>query len=241
RLVQGRLPPDVARLSDPAETRTTLALGGVAARLVGRYLGLRSRSEGCLLVLGWEGSRRTVRARRSAAAGELRAGGGVTLGTAVGRAWERERFSGPYLRDALLGMGALVETLETATTWADLEELYVALRVTLRVALTERDTPPLVLCHVSHVYATGASLYFTVVAARDEADPEGQWSAAKKAAGDVIAAHGATITHHHAVGLDHRAWMGAEVGDLGIGALWALKDRLDPAGILNPGKLLPPA
>ncbi len=94
------------------------------------------------------------------------------------------------------------------------------------------------LCHISHVYPTGASLYFTVVAALGE-DPLTRWGAAKRAAGDAILGAGGTITHHHAVGADHRPWMTDEVGDLGVRILRAVKAELDPAGILNPGKLIP--
>jgi alkyldihydroxyacetonephosphate synthase len=132
-----------------------------------------------------------------------------------------------------------VETLETATTWSRLDHLYAAVRDALTESLTAAGTPPLVLCHLSHAYPTGASLYFTVVAKAAD-DPIGQWTAAKQAAGEVIAAQGATITHHHAVGLDHRAWMVAEVGPLGLDVLRSVKAAVDPAGILNPGKLLPP-
>jgi alkyldihydroxyacetonephosphate synthase len=96
----------------------------------------------------------------------------------------------------------------------------------------------LVLCHVSHVYETGCSLYFTVAAAEAD-DPVAQWRRAKAAASDAIRAAGATITHHHAVGTDHRPWFEQEVGPVGVAALRAVKDALDPAGILNPGVLLP--
>jgi alkyldihydroxyacetonephosphate synthase len=94
------------------------------------------------------------------------------------------------------------------------------------------------MCHVSHLYPTGASLYFTFMA-RQEEDALGQWSAAKSAASEAIMAGGGTITHHHGVGRDHLPWMRAELGELGIEALRAAKERLDPAGIMNPGKLLP--
>jgi alkyldihydroxyacetonephosphate synthase len=91
---------------------------------------------------------------------------------------------------------------------------------------------------VSHLYPDGASLYFTVLARQDADDPAGQWQAAKRAAGDAIVAAGATITHHHAAGRDHRPWMAAEHGPLGTELLRTLKQRCDPAGIMNPGKLL---
>jgi alkyldihydroxyacetonephosphate synthase len=95
-----------------------------------------------------------------------------------------------------------------------------------------------VLCHISHVYPTGASLYFTVLGAQ-QGDPIAQWDAAKRAVSDAIVGNGGTITHHHAVGTDHRPWMDAEIGDLGVRILRAVKETLDPAGILNPGKLIP--
>jgi alkyldihydroxyacetonephosphate synthase len=124
----------------------------------------------------------------------------------------------------------MVETLETATSWSNLGALHAAVRAALPGLL--------VGCHVSHLYPTGASLYFTVLGRRDAADPAGQWRAAKVAATDAIVAAGGTITHHHAVGRDHAPWLPAEVGDVGLEVLRAVKARCDPAGVMNPGKLL---
>jgi alkyldihydroxyacetonephosphate synthase len=95
------------------------------------------------------------------------------------------------------------------------------------------------MCHVSHVYETGASLYFTLIARQSEGDELGQWRAVKEAACGAILDGGGTITHHHAIGRDHAPWMLREVGSGGVDALRALKSELDPAGIMNPGKLLP--
>jgi alkyldihydroxyacetonephosphate synthase len=97
------------------------------------------------------------------------------------------------------------------------------------------------MCHVSHLYRSGASLYFTFIAAQEQGSELDQWRRAKAAATGAIAAHGGTITHHHAVGRDHAPWLRAEIGDLGIGVLRSAKERLDPRGIMNPGKLLPEA
>ncbi|HEY0641571.1 MAG TPA: FAD-linked oxidase C-terminal domain-containing protein, partial [Pseudonocardiaceae bacterium] len=141
---------------------------------------------------------------------------------------------GPRQRDALLADGVCVETLETAARWSALPALAGAVRAALRAELPAS----VVLCHVSHAYETGASLYFTVLAPRDAEDPAGQWRRAKAAAGDAIAAHHGTITHHHAVGTDHRPWLGAEIGDLGLEVLRAVKATLDPSGVMNPGKLV---
>jgi alkyldihydroxyacetonephosphate synthase len=232
--------PDVARLSDPDETRVQLALagsGGVKGRLGRAVLTARGYRGGCLAVLGWEGTAATVKSRRAAALPTVRRHGGFAVGTAVGQRWEAGRFDGPYLRDDLLDAGVLVETLETSATWSQLDATRDAVRRALSGALAA--TPPVVMCHVSHLYPHGASLYFTVLARQDAADPVDQWQRAKQAAGDALVACGATITHHHAVGTDHRAWMQAEVGALGVQVLRAVKATLDPAGILNPGKLIP--
>jgi alkyldihydroxyacetonephosphate synthase len=170
----------------------------------------------------------------------LRASDGLRLGSGVGAAWRRGRYAGPYLRDDLLDAGALVETLETATSWSDLTGLHEAVRGALRYSLSRGETQPLVLAHVSHVYPTGASLYFTVLAARDDERAEEQWLIAKRMATDVIVQSGATVTHHHGIGTDHRDWMVDEIGLLGVEVLRAVKDVVDPEGVLNPGKLLPP-
>ena len=136
----------------------------------------------------------------------------------------------------LLDLGVLVETLETATFWSRLPGLYARVCAALTDALA--DDSPLVACHVSHVYPTGASLYFTV-AARQREDGVEQWTRAKRAASEAIVAAGATITHHHAVGRDHRPWLAEEIGPVGVEMLRAVKERLDPFGVLNPGALVP--
>ena len=160
------------------------------------------------------------------------------VGEAPARAWEHGRFGAPYLRDGLLAAGALCETLETATQWSNVGALKAAVTAALTDTLADSGTAALVLCHISHVYPTGASLYFTVVAAQ-RGNPVDQWRAAKAAASDAIMRTGGTITHHHAVGTDHRPWLTEEVGEVGVRVLRAVKDCLDPAGILNPGKLIP--
>jgi len=243
-VVQAGAAPDVMRLSDPRETRVSLAMSGgdgLATRALTTYLRARGHADGCLAIVGWAGtSEAELRRRRSAGARLLRSHGAVGLGTPVGHAWEHGRFHAPYLRDELLAHGVMVETLETATTWDRLLELHGAVTAALESALRGRGTPPVAMCHVSHVYRAGASLYFTFVARQEVGAELEQWHAAKAAASDAILAHGGTITHHHAVGRDHAPWLSAEVGELGVGLLRAAKATLDPAGIMNPGKLLPP-
>ena len=241
-LAQGSGLPDVIRVSDEEETRVSLALSGprgVSGRLFERYLGLRRRRGGCLIVVGIDGDEESVARRPARAVRAHRAGGAPNRGASAGRSWDRGRFDGPYLRETLMGMGAIVETLETSDTWSRIGDLHRAVGDAIRGALNAEGTPGLAFCHLSHAYPDGASLYFTYVArARRGAELE-QWGAVKRAASEAIVAAGATITHHHAIGRDHLPYMEAEVGSSGIEALRAIKERFDPAGIMNPGKLIP--
>lgn len=225
-LAQAGLLPTVLRLSDEAESALNLAdpgaIGGEAAT-------------GCLMITGFEGDPAAVGAKRAAVTAVLSGLGGAGVGEAPGEKWVHGRFDAPYLRDSMLDAGVLVETLETATFWSNVDRLYSGVKAALESALGQ---PSLVLCHISHVYETGCSLYFTV-AAKEAADPIPQWLAAKAAASDAIVAAGATITHHHAVGTDHKPWLAAEIGPLGVSVLRAVKADLDPTGILNPGVLIP--
>lgn len=239
-LVQAGAAPDICRLSDAHETRVALEqVEGVKGTAFRGLLRLRGFREPCLVILGWEGSERAVAARRKEAARVLKGTALGGLGEQPGAAWARGRFAGPYLRDELMDRGVMVETLETAASWSDLGTVYGEVSDALVRSLTELGTAPLVLCHVSHVYRTGASLYFTFVAQQLEGRELEQWRTAKTAASDAIMRAGGTITHHHAIGTDHKPWMAAEVGELGVEVLRAVKARLDPKGIMNPGKLLP--
>jgi alkyldihydroxyacetonephosphate synthase len=218
---------DVCRLSDETETALNAAASG------------HEPPGPCLAVVGWEGDEADISRRAERTRAHLEGAGARPLGEEAGASAARNYFAGPYLRDELLGMGVLVETLETATTWSRLQELYAGVGDALRAALAARGTDPLVMCHVSHLYRSGASLYFSFFARQERGAELEQWQAAKSAACDAIVRHGGTITHHHAVGRDHAPWMRQEVGDVGVEALRAVKRELDPAGIMNPGKLLP--
>jgi alkyldihydroxyacetonephosphate synthase len=240
-LAQAGALPDVIRVSDEEETRISIALAGARGprrALASGYLRLRGRTRGALIICGWEGGRDAVGRRRDLARRHLRAGGAASLGAAPGRAWERGRYEGPYLRDELLDRGYLVETLETAHTWSRLGELYARARSAIAGALSSEGTPGLVMCHLSHAYPDGASLYYTFLARRRTGAELEQWQTVKAAACEAIVEAGGTITHHHGVGRDHLPYMRREVGELGIETLRAVKERLDPAGIMNPGKLV---
>ena len=223
-LAQRQLLPTIIRLSDETETALNLAsqssVGGEAA-------------SGCLMIVGFEGA--AIGPRRSAVTGVLTSLGGEPLGEERGQAWFEGRFHAPYLRDSMLDVGVLVETLETATFWSYTDRVYADVKTALEDSLGEGA---LVLCHVSHVYETGCSLYFTVAASQGD-EPLPRWLAAKAAASDAMIEAGATITHHHAVGTDHVAWLAREIGPVGVAMLRGVKATFDPTGILNPGVLIP--
>ncbi|MCW3493817.1 FAD-binding oxidoreductase [Microbacterium sp. SSM24] len=219
--------PTVLRLSDETETRVNAAMGGHLTRL-----------SGCLAIATFEGAEAAEAERtREDLATVFARYGAKARGEDPATSWERGRFASPALRDTLMDAGVLAETLETATTWSALAGLKTAVTDALSTALTSTGAKPIVLCHISHVYPAGASLYFTVVAALTD-DPQAQWAGAKDAASRAIGGAGGTITHHHAVGRDHRPYLEAEIGALGVEVLRAVKGVLDPHGIMNPGVLV---
>ncbi|MFF9145852.1 FAD-binding oxidoreductase [Streptomyces sp. NPDC014861] len=232
RLAQDGPRPTVLRLSDESETFVGLAQPDAIGSTE------LPQNPGCMAIVGYEGTEADTAARRAAARKVLLACDGEYLGEEPGDRWEHGRYNAPYLRDALLDAGAFAETLETAAFWSAIPGLYAAVRDALTTALTEAGTPPLVMCHISHTYENGASLYFTVVSAQGE-DPVAHWAPVKRAANDAILAAGGTISHHHGVGTDHRDWYVQEIGPLGIRMLQAVKAEIDPSGVLNPGVLVP--
>lgn len=238
RLCQEGALPTVLRLSDELETFVTGGQSSAPGDALdqGEAAADAPPAGGCLLLTGFEGGSDQVAATRARAASILAEAGGEALGPELGEGWLEHRFDAPYLRDQLLDAGVLTETFETVTEWSKLGALYEELKTVVADSLAGVGNA-LVWCHISHVYPTGASLYFTVAAPLGE-DPLARWLAAKQAAGDTIARHAASITHHHAVGRDHAPWMPDEIGQGGVAVLAAVKAQVDPVGILNPGKLI---
>ncbi len=247
-MMQGDRPPAMARLSDITETRAYLAMSppsrGRTARLtqaIGKRLmkrrGIRLRGA-CIMILGCEGDEQSVPEDMDAALTVCAAHGAFHLGRSPGEAWYGERFALPYLRDILLDRGVLVDTLETATTWDNLLPLYDAVGQAIAEAIEAEGVKPLVMCHVSHAYSDGASLYYTFLAKQVEGREIAQWEFIKRKATEAIMQHGGTLSHHHGVGHDHRPWLEQEHGPLGLAALRALKRAFDPHRVMNPGKLV---
>lgn len=238
---QSGLRPSNCRLIDAEEARMTGAADGTAALLV---LGFEAASEAVLPVgelldralalcadEGGEWDDSTV--RRPRFSGDKGSGSG---GDAVG-AWRAAFFRAPYLRDAFVAMGILSETLETAITW----ERFAALHAAVSEAATEAiGAGGRVTCRISHVYPDGPAPYFTVLAPARRGEELEQWAQIKRAATDALVRAGGTITHHHAVGRDHRLWYDQQRPDPFAAALRGAKAAVDPAGLLNPGVLIDP-
>lgn len=243
-LVQGGVRLSLLRLSDAPETQVAMTVGLASsgwAPLVRGWLRLRGIGDGAgLLLLGASGGHDAVESTFETARTVVRLHGGAWLGRGPGRKWLADRFRHPYLRDGLLDAGFATETLETAAPWSRLESLYGAVSKALRAATPEgeRETP--VLCHLSHPYRDGASLYFTFFF-RCPRDPEvavDRWAAFKRAANQAITEAGGTLSHHHGIGAWHAPWLPRETGEDGWRALRQAALHFDPDGVLNPHVLL---
>ncbi|MDI6831044.1 MAG: FAD-binding oxidoreductase [Actinomycetota bacterium] len=250
-MMQQGLVPTCVRLSDRTETALAQAFRSTtgsrwkrkAEDAALKVLASRGYSfdDGAFMVLGLEGERDEVEYLRVGILRLCRQLGGFHLGTSPGRQWYKSRHETAYFREQLINWGVMVDTLETATTWDNLLHLYGEVRSALRSALEEEGRKSMVACHVSHSYREGASLYYTFFAPMaEEGREEEQWEKAKRAASEAIMEYGGTISHHHGVGYEHAPWMRREVGDISLETIRAVKKTVDPAEIMNPGKLIPP-
>jgi alkyldihydroxyacetonephosphate synthase len=158
----------------------------------------------------------------------------------MGSEWRKSRFRTPYLRNTLWDLGYAVDTLESAFIWKNLPLAIESILQALRKGLEAAGEKVLAFAHISHVYKSGASLYFTYIfrITPDAARTLSRWQTLKQAASKTIIAHGGTITHQHGVGVDHLPYLQAEKGKLGLQALATLANTFDPHGIMNPGKLV---
>ncbi len=238
---QAGLNPANCRLIDAAEARTTFAGDGSHA----------------LLVLGFESTDHPVQAAMDRAlvlcrehGGEV--GGGARPGEGAGGSGQdavgswRDAFLGaPYMRDVLVAMGVLSETFETAITWERFPAFHARVTEAVREAIDVAAAPAArgagqISCRFTHVYPDGPAPYFTVIAPANRGEEIEQWAAIKRAASEAIIQGGGTITHHHAVGRDHRPWYDRQRPDPFARALAGAKAAVDPAGIMNPGVLIDP-
>jgi len=235
----------MVRLSNPSETTTNLALAGHEREIawLNRYLNFRgiSQPDACMCLVGFTGSRKQVKAARSEAFSIFRPFKGVSVGTAIGKAWKKNRFRSAYLRNTLWDLGYAVDTLETAVTWQNVTETIAAIELSIREALIPWNERVHVFTHLSHVYPTGSSIYSTFVfrLAQTPGETLERWRALKHAGSRAVVNAGGTITHQHGIGTDHKQYLAAEKGEVGIAALQHIFSYFDPDRRMNPGKLVP--
>ncbi|MFO7840223.1 MAG: FAD-binding oxidoreductase [Desulfosalsimonadaceae bacterium] len=242
-LADAGLPLSMVRLSTPAETMTNLVLADheKQIRLLKHYLRLRGIYEDsfCMALVGLIGSRSRARAGWRQAKSIIRSCKGVTVGKSMGNAWKKNRFLAPYLRNTLWDAGYAVDTLETAVNWDSVHSTMNAVEGAIQEGLAEKDEKVHVFSHLSHVYPTGSSIYTTYVFCLAETAEENlsRWQKLKSAASRAIVESGGTISHQHGVGEDHREYLAAEKGKLGVDLLNHIWSFADPGQRMNPGKL----
>jgi alkyldihydroxyacetonephosphate synthase len=173
--------------------------------------------------------------------------GGATNGKDPVGTWRQAFLAAPYLRDTFVACGVLSDTFETAITWDRFSEFHGEVMETARRAIADAcgsppDGPgsPRLTCRFTHVYPDGPAPYYTVLCPARRGGEVEQWDEIKAAVSEAVIDAGGTITHHHAVGRDHRPWYDRQRPEPFATALRAAKHGVDPAGVLNPGVLIDP-
>jgi alkyldihydroxyacetonephosphate synthase len=247
-LAQSEHPVSVSRIADPAETAFSFAMrkpGGVLDRAGSAALQLYLRrrrgwdtSQLCLGFIGYEGSPRHVAAQRHAVGRLVARHGGIGIGAGPGALYDQKKFDTPYIRDFLLDRGAAGDVSETAAPWSRLRELHAAVIAAAQRGLADAGRTGYVMCHLSHSYLTGACLYFTFAFRTDPGgDMLREYDIVKGAIQQAFVDHGATLSHHHAVGTEHSPWLAQDVSEPGLAMLSALFGGVDPGRHLNPGAI----
>ncbi|MBI3551294.1 MAG: FAD-binding oxidoreductase [Elusimicrobia bacterium] len=238
--------PSLIRLQDTFETELafnmkapTTGLKGFIQNQFKKILKARGYHFPAIMILGVEGEKLNVRRTRDEALAIIKKHKGFDLGLEVGAVWQKDKFNLPYLRDFVMDRGILCDVAETSTPWANVLPLYTKVRETMNAKFAADGTPGFIGCHLSHTYKAGACLYFTYACRQQPGRELEQYYALKKLVTETFLKNGAALTHHHAVGTEHRPWMEQEVSKTGLTALRALKSGLDPEGLFNPGKLIP--
>ena len=244
-LAQSQIPLSMVRLSNPRETRVSMTLAGHERQVnwLKRYLKLRGidPNAACMCLIGYIGSGGQARVASSEAGSIIRRFKGMAAGKGIGNAWKKNRFRSAYLRNTLWDLGYAVDTLETAVNWDRVTDTMTGVESALGRALEPENERILAFSHLSHVYATGSSIYTTFVFRLNESPEKTleRWRTLKQEASRAIVKAGGTISHQHGIGKVHQPYLEAEKGSIGINTLERVFSYLDPNRQMNPGKLLP--
>src|SRR5580698_9348642 len=241
--------PSMLRLSDPDKTALSLAfkppssrLSQAVTKIMKGYLKAKGfDSRACLMLSTFEGGKASAFRQRNQVNAIYRRFGAVDLGSGSGKSFESTKYDFPHIRDFLLDRGITSDVSETATVWSNIVPLYQATTAGLRAAIQESGVRPWVGCHISHTYQSGASLYLTFACRQQQGHEMQQYLHAKRVVQQSFIDHGATLSHHHAVGTEHLPWLTEDISPVGVMAVGAIKGGLDPDNIMNPGRLRPSA
>jgi alkyldihydroxyacetonephosphate synthase len=248
--VRNECVPAMMRLNDPDKTALSLAFrppsssfSKIAGDLLKGYMRIKKfvPSRVCLMLTAFEGSHAAVSRQLRQAEAIYRKCGAISLGVRAGKSFEATKYDFPYIRDFLLDRDVTTDVSETSTVWSNILPLYRDTLEILRAAMSEDGTRPWAGCHISHTYQSGASVYFTFGFRQQPGQEIKQYLRVKRAVQQSFIDHGATLSHHHAVGTEHLPWLAADISPLGVRAIAAIKRELDPGNIMNPGRLRPSA
>ena len=241
--------PVITRLNDPGKTALSAAFkkpeSGLKAKisaLVKWYLRAIKGfdfNQCCMMTTAYEGDYDTFHMQRRESSHIFRKHDGFCLGEGPGKSFQEAKYDFPHVRDYLMDRGVMGDVSETSTTWDNLLNLYSKTLSNIDQAIRNTGVDPWVGCHISHNYHTGASLYFTFGCRQIEGRELEQYLYIKKAAEDSFMENGGTVSHHHAVGTEHLPWIEEDLSPAGVKAVKAIKDGLDPNGVMNPGKIIP--
>ena len=241
--------PTVTRLNDPKKTALSFAFKtpktGFKATIANTfkwYIGNVKKinfNQCCLMVVKYEGTQQEFKNIRKKVSSIYKKHRGVCLGAEPGRSFAKVKFDFPHLRDFTMDRSIMADVSETATTWNNLCAMHKNGLKEIENAIKETGVNGWVGCHLSHSYHSGASLYFTFGCLQRKGREIEQYLYVKKAAEDAFMKNGGTLSHHHAVGTEHLPWVEEDLSPTGLKAVKALKDGLDPNGIMNPGKIIP--
>ena len=241
--------PSITRVSDSRETAFSFATrkksSGISiSSLVSKGLMkvLQRRGwdldEVCLSFIGYEGGPAHVSRQKSIVKDIVRRHGGIVLGKGPGQLYDQKKFDTPYIRDFLLDRGAAADVSETAAPWSKLRPLYDNTVAAANKAYAQLGVTGWIMCHLSHSYHSGACLYFTFAFRHDGVDPLGQYDLVKVAVQQSFVDCGGTLSHHHAVGREHSAWLEQDISAPGVHMIDGLFAAMDPGQNLNPGKIV---
>ena len=242
--------PSITRVSDAKETTFSFATRKKSNRISissliskGMMKVLQRRGwkldEVCLSFIGYEGGKAHVARQKAIVKDIVGRHGGIVVGKGPGELYDQKKFDTPYIRDFLLDRGAIGDVSETAAPWSKLLPLYTNVLAAAEKVYAHLGVTGWIMCHLSHSYHSGACLYFTFAFKHDGVDPLGQYEPLKNAIQQAFVDSGGTLSHHHAVGTEHAAWLEQDISAPGVHMIDGLFTAMDPGKNFNPGKIIP--